>query len=924
MNRKQIKLDAKNLYNQTKQEKLEFKASLVDMTDGQKNAAIRQFNEQVRKENKGRKEAVKALEGDDRKSAKLFNKYFNRYRHWYYKYVVIILCVLVVIIIYGKISPMLSEFAEIGDFTVTQGTPEAIAAKENGMQVAENISDEGLVLLENEDNLLPLTGEKKLNVFGFGAMDYKMGGGGSGGTNTKDSVSFYEGLSEAGIAYNPELYQFYEDNSDLVKQSGTSIWAQMGAAMFGKEKASEPENTDYITDDVMMQAKQYSDTALVVLTSMSTEASDASPEQLEISPEETALLNRVTSEFDNVIVLINSGYAMDLSFIEDYPSIKSVLWIGTPGAVGALSIGKVLSGEVNPSGRLNDTYVYDISSIPSTENMGDYEYTNIPGMAQLDYEEGIYVGYRYFETRFEDNPTGYDSVVQYPFGYGLSYTTFDQQIISHSVTDDTINLKVKVTNTGDVAGKDVVEVYFKPPYIEGGIEKSTIELGAFEKTDIIQPGANQVLDVSFKIKDMSSWDMENSNYVLDAGTYQIVLGKNSHEQFDSYDYNVPTKIVYTEDEDTGTPYESHFDYADGGLTYLSRADFEGTYPTDEDVDLVASDEVISEFDWQPTEIEGEEPTTGADNGIMLSDLKGLEYTDPMWDQFLDQFTIDEMIQIVSHGGYHTRAIERLGVPKTLLLDGPAGINAMFGPKIDSASYPAELVVASTWNKDLAYDLGDAIGEEASVYGIDMWYAPAMNIHRSPLGGRNFEYFSEDPLVSGYMAAGMINGAQDNNLMVTIKHFILNEQEINARSGVMVWANEQAIRELYLRPFEIANKEADPTGAMSSFINVGPIWSGGNDDLLNGVLRGEWGFDGIVTTDAQLGSWMNPVRAVLNGNELMLSAFSGDANEKMLNDAYEQMPVAISNGLRERIHTIMYNIVNHSNAVTRMENEALTE
>lgn len=920
MNRKQIKKDAATFYTNAKQEKTDLKAGFSDLSDGQRNAAIREYNEKVRRANKKRSQEIKELQGEEKKEAKLFRKYLNRKRHWYFKYIALILLLTAGIIVYGQVSPMLSEFKEIADFSVVQGTPEAQAAKNNGLEVAENITDEGLVLLENEDNLLPLTGEKRVNVFGFGAQNMKMGGGGSGGTNTTDAVSFYDGLSQAGIAYNPDLYQFYQDNSDLVKQPGESIWAQMGAAMLGKEYTSEPETTDYLSPELISSAKEYSDTALVVLTSMSTEASDATVDQLQISPEETELLNLVTSEFDNVIVLINSGYAMDLSFIEDYPSIKSVLWIGTPGALGAVSIGNVLSGEVNPSGRLNDTYVYDISSIPSTENMGNYQYTNIPGIGQLDYEEGIYVGYRYFETRYENNDEGYNSAVQYPFGYGLSYTTFDQKIISHSVSDDKINLKVKVTNTGDVAGKDVVEVYFKPPYIDGGIEKSAIELGAFEKTDIIAPGESQTVDVSFKIKDMSSWDMDNNNYRLDAGDYQIVAGKNSHDQFDSYTYTVPKTVVYDKDEDTNTLYQSHFDYANGDLTYMSRADFEGTYPTDDDVNLEASDEVVNEFDWQPTEIEGEEPIMGADNGIVLADLKGKDFDDPMWDSFLDEFTLDEMIQVVSHGGYHTRAIERLGVPRTLLLDGPAGFNAMFGPKIDSASYPSELLVASTWNKDLAYDLGDAVGKEAGVYGIDMWYAPAMNIHRSPLGGRNFEYFSEDPLVSGYMAAGMINGAQDNNLMVTIKHFILNEQEVNARSGVMVWANEQAIRELYLRPFEIANKEADPTGAMSSFINVGPIWSGGNDDLLNGVLRGEWGFDGIVTTDAQLGSWMNPVRAVLSGNELMLSAFSGDANEKMLNEAYQKMPVAISNALRDRIHTIMYNIVNHSNAVTRASEE----
>lgn len=918
MDKKQIKLDAKAKYKADCEAKKARKAELKAM-DSTEASLIKAEDKKLAKVAKAeRKQEIKNMKDDEKKEAKYFDKKYKREKTKIRRFSCWGIIVIIVLFIFSMISPILSEIGEIGDYDIVTDTPEAEAAREAATEVAKSITDEGLVLLKNEDNVLPLKDEKKVNVFGFGAMNYKMGGGGSGATNLDEAVSLYDGLSTAGIAYNQDLYDFYVENEDLVDTESSSIWAQMAAGILGTETVSEPETTDYITDEVMAQATEYSDTAMIVVTAMSSEASDASVDQLQISDSERALIDRVANEFENVIILVNSGYAMDLSFVDEYDSIKSVLWIGNPGAYGALSIGNTLAGNINPSGRLNDTYVHDIASIPAVQNTGDYEYDNIEGIGRLDYEEGIYVGYRYYETKYLNDEAGYDAAVQYPFGYGLSYTEFNQEIVNSSVTDDKVSIDVKVTNTGDVAGKDVVQVYYNPPYTDGGIEKSATVLAGFDKTDILEPGASETVTIEFDVRDMASWDMDAGNYIVEAGDYEIRVAQNAHDTFDSFTHTVDSDIVYTEDEDTGTAYESLFDYADGDLTYLSRADFDGTFPSDSDVELTASQDVIDEFNSEPTEIEGTEAVTGTDNGIMLADLEGLDFDDPMWDEFLDQFTIEEMIGLVSYGGYHTRAIERLGVPRTELLDGPAGWNSMFGSKVNAASYPTELLLASTWNADLAYALGDAIGNEGEVYGIDMWYAPAMNIHRSPIGGRNYEYFSEDPLMSGIMAAGMVNGAQEHDVMVTIKHFVLNEQEVNARSGVMVWANEQAMRELYFRPFEIAVKESSPTGAMSSFINIGPKWAGGNDELLNDLLREEWGFDGIVTTDAQLGSWMDPVKAVLTGNELMLSVFKGASNEEMLTDAYNEMPVAISNGLRDRTHTIMYNIVNHTNAIERTE------
>ncbi|WOO88140.1 glycoside hydrolase family 3 C-terminal domain-containing protein [Mollicutes bacterium LVI A0039] len=921
MNKKLIKEQAKVQYQNDKLADQKRKAEIKTMN--QSDAALAKAEtKQARKSAKvARKQELKDMKIDDRKAAKYFDKKYKKQKTKMRRYISWGALALLCLMVFSKISPILSEVGEIANSTYTDNTPEADAARAASKIVAEQITDEGLVLLKNQDDVLPLTGEKKLNVFGFGAMNYKMGGGGSGASNLDQAVSLHDGLVDAGIAVNPELNQFYEDNSDLVTASSSSIWIQMLDGILGKEEVSEPESIDYLTEDVLTQAKEYSDTALIVVTAMSSEASDATVESLQISDGERELVEMVSNEFENVIILVNSGYAMDLSFVDEYDSIKSVLWIGNPGAYGATSIGKTLTGEVNPSGRLNDTYVYDISSIPAVQNIGDYDYQNLEGISRLDYEEGIYVGYRYYETLYDGDESGYKSAVQYPFGYGLSYSSFDQKITSSKIEGGNVNLSIQVTNTGKVAGKEVVQVYFNPPYIDGGIEKSATELAQFAKTDVLEPGQSQTVNISFPIKDMSSWDMKDAQaYVLDEGDYEIVVGQNAHDSFDSFTWTNKQKVIYPTDEVTGASYHNLFDYANGDLTYLSRADFAGTFPSGDDVELTAPQDVVDAFNAQPTEIAGIEAVTGQDNGLVLADLEGLAFDDPKWDQFLDQFTIEEMIGLISYGGYHTREIERLGVPRTELLDGPAGWNKMFGASPNAASYPTELLLASTWNSQLAYDFGDAIGLEGKVYGIDMWYAPAMNIHRSPIGGRNFEYFSEDPVISGEMAAGMINGAQEHDVMVTIKHFALNEQEVNARSGLIIWANEQAMRELYLRPFEISVKESDPTGAMSSFINIGPVWAGANDELLNKLLREEWGFDGIVSTDAQLGSWMDPVKAVLVGNELMLSIFKGSSNETMLTEAYQEMPVAMSNGLRDRTHTIMYNIVNHSNAVERNNQE----
>ena len=803
-------------------------------------------------------------------------------------------------------APYVGGIMRVASLEFTDDTAEAVAAREAALEVAESISDEGMVLLKNEGDVLPLAGG--VNVFSFASFNLRLGGGGSGGSSIAGAPTLYEALEAQGVGYNTELYATMEDAGAEHSEGSSNAFVQMAALALGTG-GGEPA-PDYLTDEVMSQAAEYSDTAIVVLSTSGGEGSDLAAEDLRLSDEQRALLDTVTAAQDNVVVVVNSGNQMELGFLEEYPEITAAVWMGTPGPQGAVSLAKVLSGEVNPSGRLTDTYAYDVESAPATVNMGDHDYTNV-GRSFLDYEEGIYVGYRYYETRFEGDEAGYAEAVQFPFGYGLSYTEFDWDVAEPVVTGDAVTVDVTVTNSGDTAGKDVVQVYFSAPY-NGGIEKSAIELGGYAKTSELAPGESETVTVTYAVQDMASWDTAAGGaYVLEAGDYGISARTDVHAPVAEFTHEVAKDVIFGADADTGVEYENRFDYVEGDLTYLSRTDWDATYPVAPDGTETASDEVLALMDPEIAPAQGEAPAYGADNGLMLSDMVGLGYDDPAWDEFLDQLTLAEQAELFSHGAYMSAAIERLGVPSITMLDSPAGLNSLFS-SIEAASYPTEVVVASTWNDELAYALGESVGTEANAYGIEVWYAPGMNLHRTALGGRGFEYFSEDPLLTGKMAAAMVSGSQDQGVLTTIKHFVLNDQEVNARSGINVFVSEQALRELYLQPFEIAVKEADAAGAMSSFINLGGSWAGGNEDLLQEVLRGEWGFEGFVSTDAVLGSWMDPELAALYGNDWMLAVFPS-TTVKQITAAAESDPAGVGAGLRDRVHALLFTIA-RTNAV----------
>lgn len=845
----------------------------------------------------------KSVKKQRKKDAKLYRKIKNRPRNLMIWSVVALAVVGVGI----KVGPTAAHMYSVmtgKNITINTETPAGEKARAAGNEVARKIANEGIVLMKNEDRSLPLD-DKTVNVFGTASFDFRYGGGGSGGIDTSEAVNLFDGLKNAGIEYNKQLYQFYTELDEvkaLQKQKNENGLTQVLKSMVSGTDKDEP-NVSYLKDNVLKQAKDYSDNAVVLLTSSGVESSDMSEEQLRLTANKKALIKKVAENFENVTIVVNAGNALELGYLEEFPQIKSIVWVGIPGPFGTEALGDVLAGKVNPSGRLTDTYAYNSQSAPATENFGDYNYTNLK-QSFVNYQEGIYIGYRFYETYYKGDEQGYQKAVQFPYGHGLSYTTFDWKVASQKMTDKKISVEVEVTNTGKVAGKDVVRLYYSAPYTKGGLEKAAVALGAYDKTKELQPGEKQTLKLSFATNDMASYDSQTEEaYVLDEGKYQLKLAKNVHDKGKKLTYEVAKRQVIKEDSATGTTIKNQFEASEAGLTYLSRDDWKGTYPSDKKINDEAPQFVLDDLAKTPTDSKLDMPAFGKDNGLKLSDLKNLAHDDPKWEQFLDQFTKDELINYVVKGAYQTEAIDRLGIPASMLLDGPAGLNSFF-KKFKAASFPSENVLAATWSNALGYEMGEVVGKEAKVYGVHGWYAPAVNLHRTAMGGRNFEYFSEDPLLSGKMGAAVIKGAQEQDIIVFMKHFAMNDQEKNARSGLYVWGNEQSIRELHLRPFEIAVKEGKNLGTMSSFSMINGKWAGGNTELLNDVLRDEWGFKGMVSSDAVFG-FMHADDAIVAGNDLMLDTMSAPKNIKRIEQAYKADPSGTALGLRTSVHNILY-------------------
>lgn len=847
---------------------------------------------------------------------------------------VLAVVVCVNMICFGPMSTLIG--LATGNGTLSDETNEEAA------EVAEEIMEDGIVLLKNE-SLLPLNETKKLNIFGWESINPAYGGAGSGGINDLyDIVSLNQGLENAGFSINQELVDFYNnygaDNPEMSIQ---------------KQSWTLPEPpVDTYSDELIKSAKEYSDVAVVVLSRKAGEGHNDIPmdvrkaaydnnsdeyddfpegeHYLQLSQTERDMVDMVCSNFDNVIVVYNGANQFELGFADEYPQIKSVVWCPGTGNVGFNALGKVFSGEVNPSGKTPDTFIYDMTTAPWWNNAEKTEYTNLAdlavegmnaGTAQVyapaftNYVEGIYVGYKYYETAAQEGAIDYDKTVQYPFGYGLSYTEFEQKMGELEEKDGQISVDVEVTNTGDVAGKDVVEVYYEPPYTNGGIEKSSANLIEFAKTDLLQPGESQTVTVTFSIEDMASYDENNAKaYVLEKGDYVISINSDSHTVLDQKTYTADADVVYKGENKRAsddTAATNVFEDAKGDITYLSRADHFANY--EEATAAPASAELgepyaseyhlNSNFD-KTTYLNDEDvmPTTGADNGLTLADMRDADYDDPRWEKLLDQLTVDEMANMIAMAGYQTAAMDSVGKVATLDFDGPAAINNNF-TGVGSIGFPIEVVVASTWNKELAQAWGECIGKISQEMGAEGWYAPGMNTHRTAFGARNYEYFSEDGVLAGNMGAKAVEGARKYGVYSYIKHFALYEG--NAKM-VSVWSNEQAIREIYLKPFEISVKQGGANAVMVSWSFLGDKWTGECSNLMNTVLREEWGFRGMALTDFFRNNghgFMNADAALANGVDVMLSTFNGEEN----NVANPEHPTSVLQ-MRNACKNVMYTVV----------------
>ncbi len=811
--------------------------------------------------------------------------------------------------------------------------------------LAKEVQSEAITLLKNEDSNLPLS-SKKVNVFGWGSTNPVYGGTGSGSMSDQyDTVSMLDGMKEAGIETNSELSKLYTDYRADRPTVG----------MFAQDWTLPEVPAAQYTDELISNAKDFSDEAIITITRVGGEGADLPMDMtadgitytnnsedyadfqkgesfLQLSQTERDMIDLVTKNFSKVTLVYNGANTFQFDFLSDYPQIKSVVWCPPAGQTGFSALGDVLAGETNPSGKTSDTFLKDLTQSVSYNNFGLFEYTNMDDLAAkytgftgdevtaipgfVNYSEGIYVGYKFYETAAAEGAIDYDSMVAFPFGYGLSYTSFEQKLDDVTYKDGTVTVDVTVTNTGDTAGKDVVEVYYNPPYTNGGIEKASTNLVDFEKTDLIEPGASQTVTIEFEDDDMASYDYKNAKaYVLEQGDYAVSIQSDSHNVIDSKTISVDETITYDSDSNSHNGDQvvatNQFDDAAGDVTYLSRADHFANYkeataaPTNFEMSDEAKETFYNNSNYDPTAFDDdsdEMPTTGAKNGLKLSDMYGKDYDDADWDKLLDQLTFDDMDNLIANGGYGTPAVSSVGKIQMTDADGPASLNNNF-TGVGSIGFPASTAFACTWNRDLAKQFGEMIGDMAHDMHVAGWYAPAMNIHRNAFSGRTFEYFSEDALLSGVMASSQIAGAKSKGVYSFMKHFAMNDQETKRTEMLCTWSNEQAIREIYLKPFEMSVKEGGAQAVMSAFNYIGNTYAGGNETLLKTILRDEWGFRGFVLTDYFGGyGYQNADQEVRAGNDSMLATTS------ITNHITDKSATSVK-AMRQAAHNILYTAAN---------------
>ncbi|WP_040195840.1 beta-glucosidase [Candidatus Soleaferrea massiliensis] len=805
------------------------------------------------------------------------------------------------------ISTVLSAAILCTSLVAVQTT--AFAAPSNyGLEVAERIADEGIVLLKNENGGLPLEKGAKISTFGTTQLSPYFSGGGSGASATDNSISFLPALRDQGFKLNETLintYQTWWDNGgkDLDYRPVEGEGGALGDYTTNSVAHAEME----VTDDMIAQAKAYSDTAVVLIGRNGSEGLDLGNSDIGLYEGELKMIDKIANSFDHVIVLFNICNTLEMGFLDKYDSIEAAAIIWATGDVGMTSVAKMLDGTVNPSGKLADTIAYSIHDYPSNMNFGDIvKPKEDPNNADekdkyyVEYEEDIYVGYRYFETE----EFGALARVQYPFGYGLSYTSFDVRNAGFAADENTITVKALVKNTGDAAGKEVVQVYYGAP--DGKLEKPSKELVGFEKTDLLEPGQSQLVTITFETDEMASYSSDDEGYLLEKGAYNIYMGTSVRDAEEAGVYNLASDKLIKNDSATGVEIKNHFqDMEHGadkfGFTKLSKYDPQGTYPTApaegnrtepgsgwsatgfNALGTGHPDGKFNEPDAMPKMVNGVIPMAEGEQPAAIQ-LKDVYKNPALMADFVAQFTDEELILMQTCGGFQTLGIERLGIPKTLSNDGPSSVKAARGSgKTNGTAFPSATMIACTWNQDLVREMGVAAGLEAKDLGIDSWYAPAADCHRNPRGGRNFEYFSEDPMLGGIMLAAMVDGCQSEGLTACIKHYAGNDQESN-RCGIETYMSERAYREIYLKQFEMAVK-GGAMGIMSAFNRLGETWCGASSALLNDLTRGEWGYDGFVLTDAWIGGYMIAPDAAYAGNDTMLS-FGGASKAALADYSYE--------------------------------------
>ena len=854
------------------------------------------------------------------------------------------------------------------------------------LELVEEIGAGGIVLAKNDAAALPLTAGAKVTMFGRAAADPVYGGSGSGSVDTNSAINARLGLENAGFEVNDAVY--------------ASIEAFAAENPRGYIEMDKPEISTYNIGEMPVAGyeaqestfSQFADAAVVFIGRPGGEGGDLTRDmtgwdenaepgqhQLELNKDERDMIALAQDNFETVVIVVNASTTVELGDLQDDAGIDAILLAGSPGATALNALGRILSGDVNPSGHTVDLWAEDFTADPTFANFGHFLYDNVSPSYPVpvtesatsnanvtdeapfvNYAEGIYYGYRYYETAAVEGFIDYDDAVVYPFGYGLSYTDFAWRIAGTEAgaVDGTIAVTVDVTNTGDVAGRDVVQLYYSAPYTPGGIEKSAVVLGGFAKTGVIEPGASESVTVEIAVEDMASYDyLGERAYVLEAGEYALSVRTDSHTVAagtEPFTYTVDADVVYAGEDHRASDLDAVTNQFDdvsaqfttegeaGKIPVMSRADFAGTFPTAPEGELLTADEAVAagfeawDHEGAAAAFDGEMPATGAASELSLIDMRGLAKDDPKWDELLDSLSVGDMSAMLLNGAYQTAAIGSIGKPQTLEPDGPAGFSSFINSEINGTAYPSEVLIAQTWDVELGTAMGVMLGNEAIFKNINGWYAPAVNLHRSPFGGRNFEYYSEDPVLSGALLTAVANGVGTKGVYTMIKHFAMNEQETNrVNNGIATWANEQTIREIYLKPFEIGVKNISmdvkylsddqgtvsettigAAGIMSSFNRIGATWAGGSVALMDTVLRGEWGFEGFAISDFNLYPYMNPNEGIHAGTDLMLTF----QPSKSFNDSGSAKAVT---DIRDATHNILFTVAN-SNAMDGLAPGATVE